>query len=65
MTKTMKLKGLLMTNDGGKTWMVIHQWYLADTVTNGFLDQSLVGAIMTMKKEKENESAQPSEVKTQ
>ena len=57
-TKSMKLKVLLLSQDGGKTWLCVRQYYLTDLQTGDFLSGSTQGQIFkTM--EKEHESKQP------
>ena len=46
---TLKLKSIMISNDGGKTWVISRQYYLADMVTQGFLDTRLEGAVFERK----------------
>jgi hypothetical protein len=39
----LKLKAILLSDDGGKTWMLVRQYYLTDVTTNRFLDDLLQG----------------------
>jgi len=39
----MKFKALLLTRDGGKTWLCVKQYYLSDATTGRLLDEILQG----------------------
>lgn len=39
----LKLKAILFSNDEGKTWQLMRQYYLTDVTTNAFLDEILQG----------------------
>ena len=39
----LKLKAIFISEDGGKTWMLVRQYYLTDVTTNRFLDELLQG----------------------
>jgi hypothetical protein len=39
----LKLKAILLSDDGGKTWLLVRQYYLTDVTTNRFLDDLLQG----------------------
>ncbi|MCJ7485801.1 MAG: hypothetical protein MUQ25_06485 [Candidatus Aminicenantes bacterium] len=39
----LKLKAIFISDDGGKTWMLVRQYYLTDVTTNRFLDDLLQG----------------------
>ena len=38
-----KLKAVLLSDDGGKTWIISRQYYLTDLRTNRFLETLLQG----------------------
>ena len=42
-TDSAKLKAVLLTQDGGRTWLVVRQYYLTDLATTEFLDESVQG----------------------
>ena len=44
LTKDLRAKLVLISNDGGKTWVCVRQHYLSNHRTNGFLDESYQGA---------------------
>lgn len=54
-TKSMKLKALLITEDG-ENWLCVRQYYATDLRTNAFLDVFLQGARFKIIKENTNES---------
>ena len=39
----LKLKAVLISDDGGKTWLCVRQYYLTDVTTNRFLDDLIQG----------------------
>ena len=39
----LKLKSIMVSEDGGKTWLLVRQYYLTDVSTNSFLDDLLQG----------------------
>lgn len=39
----LKLKALLVSDDGGQTWLLVRQYYMTDMVTNRFLDDLMQG----------------------
>ena len=39
----LKLKALLVSEDGGRTWLLVRQFYITDMVTNRYLDDLLQG----------------------
>ena len=39
----LKRKSIMLSEDGGKTWMLVRQYYLTDVTTNRFLDDLLQG----------------------
>ena len=60
MNKTLKLKAVLLSTDGGTTWLLVHQYYLTDPQSRALLDNTLEGRMFTMNEEKnESRSAQP------
>lgn len=56
-TRSLKLKAVLLSHDGGQSWTVGRQYYLTDLDTNLFLDESMQGIFLTQKQENTNESA--------
>jgi hypothetical protein len=54
-TKSMKLKTLLITEDG-ENWLCVRQYYATDFRTNAFLDVFFQGAKFKLIKEHSNES---------
>jgi len=65
-TKSMKLKALLITEDG-ENWLCVRQYYATDLRTNAFLDAFFQGARFKIIKENTNESTtiQPRESEEQ
>jgi hypothetical protein len=39
----LKLKALLVSEDAGRTWLLVRQFYITDMVTNRYLDDLLQG----------------------
>lgn len=39
----LKLKAIMISDDGGRTWLLVRQYYLTDVTTNRFLDDLLQG----------------------
>jgi len=39
----LKLKAILVSEDGGKTWLLVRQYYVTDVTTNRFLDDLFQG----------------------
>jgi len=52
MNKTLKLKAVFLSQDHGKTWICIHQYYLTDPESRAFLDTTLEGRNFVMNEEK-------------
>jgi hypothetical protein len=52
MSDTLKLKAVLISNNGGKTWLVVHQYYLCTPQDRVLLDRTLEGRIFEMAEEK-------------
>jgi hypothetical protein len=65
-TKSMKLKAILITEDG-ENWLCVRQYYATDLRTNAFLDAFFQGARFKIIKENTNESTttQPRESEEQ
>jgi len=55
-TKTLKLKAVLLSHDGGRSWIVGRQYYLTDLATNLLLDESMQGLFLTQKQENTNDN---------
>jgi len=52
----LKLKAIMLSNDGGRTWSVIRQYYLVDLRTGQFLDEELLGTrLATMKGDEDHD----------
>ncbi len=51
---SLKLKAVLLSRDGGRSWMVGRQYYLTDLETNRLLDESMQGIFLTQKQENTN-----------
>jgi hypothetical protein len=60
--KSMKFKALLLTQDGGETWLCVRQYYLTDLVTGQFLDTSLQGVRLKTIKENQHEQKSNSRI---
>jgi hypothetical protein len=43
----LKLKAIMLSDDGGKTWLLVRQYYLTDVATNRFLDDLVQGTRLT------------------
>lgn len=41
-----RLKAILLSNDGGKTWIISRQYYLVDLKTDKFADIQLQGEVL-------------------
>jgi hypothetical protein len=44
----LKLKAIFISEDQGKTWLLVRQHYLTDVFTNGFLDDIIQGRRFNM-----------------
>lgn len=55
---SLKLKAVLLSNDGGRSWVVSRQYYLTNLETNGLMNESLQGISLNQTQEK-NEHEQP------
>ena len=49
--KALKLKAVLLSTDGGQTWVVTRQYYLTDLETNLLLNDSVQGICLTQNQE--------------
>ena len=49
-----KLKAVLISNDGGQTWTCVRQYYLTDVTANRFLGELMQGKRFAMIKENAN-----------
>ncbi len=56
MTGTLKLKAVLLSTDGGKTWLLVHQYYLSDPASRALLNNTLEGREFKMNEEKNDKS---------
>lgn len=54
----LKLKAVLQSVDGGRSWIVTRQHYLTDLDTNLLLDDSMQGILLTQK-ETQNGKPEP------
>jgi hypothetical protein len=59
-TRSLELKAVLLSHDGGQSWTVGRQYYLSDLDTSLFLDESMQGIYLTQNQENTNESARQS-----
>jgi hypothetical protein len=55
--KSAKLKALLITEDGGETWLCVRQYYLTDLVSGNFMDLTVQGQRFKTIKKKLHELA--------
>jgi len=55
-TKALKLKAVLLSHDGGQSWIIGRQYYLTDLDTNLLLDESMQGIFLTQKQENTNDN---------
>jgi len=55
---SLKLKAILLSHDGGRSWIVSRQYYLTDLDTNLILDESMQGIFLTQKLENTNDNQQ-------
>jgi hypothetical protein len=53
--KSAKFKALLITEDGGETWLCVRQYYLTDLVSGNFMDLSMQGLRFKTIKEKQHD----------
>jgi hypothetical protein len=58
--KFLRFKGLLLSDDSGKTWIVVRQHYLTDE-KNNFLDTIMQGRRLKLIEESTNEKVQATE----
>ena len=56
MNGTLKLKAVLLSTDGGTTWLCVHQYYLTDPQSRALLNNTLEGRKFRMNEGTENES---------
>jgi hypothetical protein len=56
--KTLKLKAVLLSHDGGRSWIVSRQYYLTDLETNLLLDESVQGLFLKQNQENTNDNEQ-------
>jgi len=56
MNGTLKLKAVLLSTDGGTTWLCVHQYYLTDPQSRALLNNTLEGRTFRMNEGTENES---------
>jgi hypothetical protein len=54
--KALKLKAVLLSHDGGRSWIVGRQYYLTDLATNLLLDESMQGLFLTQNQENTNDN---------
>lgn len=54
-TKSLKLKAVLLSHNGGRTWVVGRQYYLTDLDTSLLLDESMQGIFLIQTQENTNE----------
>ena len=47
----LKLKAVLISDDGGKTWLCVRQYYLTDVTANRFLNELMQGKRFAITKE--------------
>ena len=47
----LKLKAVLISDDGGKTWLCVRQYYLTDVTANRFLSELMQGKRFAIIKE--------------
>jgi len=57
-TRALKLKAVLLSHDGGRSWTVGRQYYLTDLETNLLLDESMQGLFLTQNQENTNDNEQ-------
>ena len=41
--RPLKLKSVMLSDDGGRTWLLVRQHYLIDVRTDRYLDEELIG----------------------
>jgi hypothetical protein len=58
MNGTLKLKAVLLSTDGGTTWLCVHQYYLSDPQSRALLNNTLEGRKFRMNKGTENDNEQ-------
>jgi len=54
----MKFKALLLTRDGGRTWVCVKQYYLSNATTGQLLDEILQGTRLITIEEDQHGRAQ-------
>ncbi len=54
--QSIKLKAVLLSSDGGRSWIIGRQYYLTDLATNLLLDESMQGIYLTQKQENTNDN---------
>jgi|GEM_PF-1258243 len=54
-TRALKLKAVLLSHDGGQSWIVGRQYYLTDLDTNLLLDESMQGIFLKQNQENTND----------
>lgn len=52
----LKLKAVLQSVDGGRTWIVTRQHYLTDLDTDQMLDESMSGILLAQQEPKSEDS---------
>jgi len=63
-TKTLKLKAILLSTDGGRSWIISRQYYLTDLsqrLESGstlLLDESMQGVLLIQEMENTNDNQQ-------
>ena len=57
-TKALKLKAVLLSHDGGQSWIVGRQYYLTDLDTNQLLNESMQGIYLKQNQENTNDNDQ-------
>jgi len=55
MNGTLKLKAVLLSTDGGTTWLCVHQYYLTDPQSRALLNNTLEGRKFRMNEGTKNE----------
>jgi hypothetical protein len=58
-----KLKALFLSDDGGKTWICMRQYYLTDVQENRFLDDLLQGKRFAILNNGDSNDPEPSRCK--
>jgi hypothetical protein len=55
---SLKLKAILLSHNGGRSWIVGRQYYLTDLETNLLLDESVQGLFLKQNQENTNDNEQ-------